>query len=90
MEPRSKPEMAVYEIKVLGELDRGWESVFGSLEHTLEFDGAGRPTTTLTGPVADQSELRGVLCQLWDLNLTLIFVRRIDTGEWSASTGRDK
>jgi len=32
--------------------------------------------TTLTGTVEDQSALRGILNQLWDLNLTLISVRR--------------
>jgi hypothetical protein len=35
------------------------------------------PTTTLVGPVVDQAALRGLLCRLWDLNLTLISVRRL-------------
>ena len=34
--------------------------------------------TTLTGAVADQSVLRGILNKIWDLNLTLISVNRID------------
>ena len=33
---------------------------------------------TLIGPVANQAALRGILCKLWDLNLTLISVRRIE------------
>ena len=34
--------------------------------------------TTLTGPVADQAALRGILTKVWDLNLTLISVTRIE------------
>ena len=32
------------------------------------------PTTLLTGPVADQAALRGLLNKIWDLNLSLISV----------------
>ena len=39
---------------------------------------AGRPTTVLTGLLADQAELRGVLNRIWDLNLAVISVNRID------------
>jgi hypothetical protein len=35
----------------------------------------------MTGAVADQTALRGLLCRLWDLNLTLDSVRRIDKEE---------
>jgi len=38
----------------------------------------GQPITTLTGPVADQAALRGILNKLWDLNLTLLGVNRMD------------
>jgi len=31
----------------------------------------------LTGPIADQAALRGLLSRLWDLNLTVIALRRI-------------
>jgi len=35
--------------------------------------------TILTGAVADQAALRGILSRIWDLNLTLISVNRVDT-----------
>jgi len=35
-------------------------------------------TTTLTGHVVDQAALRGILCHLWDLNLTILSVTIID------------
>lgn len=72
---RSSPQ-AIYEIRVQGELDSGWQQWFNGLDVTLS-SRTRSPSTILTGPVADQAALRGVLCKLWDLNLTLISVRRI-------------
>ena len=34
--------------------------------------------TTLTGPVADQAALHGMLARVRDLNLPLLLVRRLD------------
>jgi len=34
--------------------------------------------TILTGAVADQSALRGILNKLWDLNLILVSVNRLN------------
>jgi hypothetical protein len=70
----------IYEIQVQGELDPGWKLWFNGLDVTRTCAGEQPPTTTLTGPVADQAALRGLLCKLWDLNLTLIFVRRMEAG----------
>lgn len=69
---------AIYEIQVQGELDQGWETWFDGLAVTLTYASDQPPTTTLLGPVADQSALRGMLCKLWDLNLTLISARRME------------
>jgi hypothetical protein len=73
----------IYEIRVRGELDRNWQLWFDGLAVALTAAGGQPPTTTLTGPVADQAALRGILCRLWDLNLTLLSVRRVeaDAGE---------
>jgi hypothetical protein len=66
----------IYEIQVLGELDPSWEPYFSGL--AIASTEVGRvPVTTLTGPVADQPALRGLLCKLWDLNLTLFSIRRL-------------
>lgn len=69
---------AIYEIQVQGELDEGWQQWFGGLRVGSTHTSGQPPVTTLTGPVADQAALRGMLCKLWDLNLTLISVRRIE------------
>lgn len=73
---RSKPT-AHYQITVEGELDSGWAESFGGLTIGLEYLG-DHSVSTLTGPVTDQAALRGMLCKMWDLNLTLIRVRRIE------------
>jgi hypothetical protein len=71
-----------YEIQVQGELDRGWEEWFDGFSVSVQHASKQSRTTTFLGPVADQSALRGILGKLWDLNLTLISVRRIEKGEY--------
>jgi len=63
---------AVYQIKMQGRLDESWSGWFDGMTVASDSD-----TTTLTGAVADQSALRGILNKLWDLNLALISVTRI-------------
>ncbi|MBN1135251.1 MAG: hypothetical protein JXM73_01610 [Anaerolineae bacterium] len=74
-------QRAIYEIQVQGELDRGWKQWFDELAVVTTYTGERQPTTTLLGPVADQAALRGILCKLWDLNLTLIAVHRVTADE---------
>ncbi len=64
---------AIYRITVRGQFGEDWLPCFDGL--TATHDGA---TTTLTGPVADQAALRGLLCWLWNLNLTLLTVTRVE------------
>ena len=66
---------ATYQIKVEGKLDQSWSDWFSGLTITVE--GQGPASTTITGAV-DQSTLRGILTKIWDLNLTLISVTRLD------------
>ncbi len=66
----------VYQIKMQGRLDKSWSGWFSGMTITLDSD-----TTILTGAVADQSALRGILTKLWDLNLALISVAQIDMPE---------
>lgn len=66
------PEKSVYQIEVQGRLDERWSGCFSGMELTCRGD-----VTILTGPVADQSALRGILSKLWDLNLVLVSVIRL-------------
>ena len=58
----------IYQIKIKGHLDRRWTKWFGGLSITLEDNGE----TLLTGQVADQAALYGLLRKVRDLGLPLI------------------
>ena len=58
----------IYRIKVKGHLDRRWTEWFGGLTITLEDNGE----TLLTGQVADQAALHGLLRKVRDLGMPLI------------------
>ena len=63
----------IHEIRVQGRLDDRWADWLEGLTLTRENDG----TTTLTGPLADQAALHGVLNTIRDLNLPIVSVRRV-------------
>jgi hypothetical protein len=57
-----------YDIRVEGHLDDHWSDRLGGLALTRNADG----TTTLTGRLADQAQLYGVLSGLRDIGATLL------------------
>jgi hypothetical protein len=67
----------VYQIKVQGRLDKRGSDWFSGLAVEVESEVGNPPTTTLTG-VLDQAGLRGVLSKVWDLNLALVSVVRLE------------
>ena len=69
---------AIYQIRVEGRFDPSWSEWFSGLEIALEVDRDRGTVTDLTGPVADQAALRGILSRMWDLNLIVISVRRLE------------
>ena len=76
MKHHSDPDAPMhYRIQVFGRLDQSWSNWLDQM--TMGYDGG---VTTLTGPVADQAALRGILTRIWDMNLTLISVHRIAAG----------
>jgi len=65
---------AGYEIRVEGVLDQRWTAWFEDLEITSD-----RNQTVISGPVADQAALHGLLNRVCDLGLVLVSVRRLET-----------
>jgi hypothetical protein len=59
-----------YYITVAEHLDQSWSTWFDGLTITRNADG----TTTLAGPVRDQSALYGLIDRARDLGLTLVAV----------------
>jgi hypothetical protein len=70
-----------YQIRIKGHLGRQWTDWFGGLTMTLEENG----DTLLTGPVADQAALHGLLKKVRDLGTPLISVIRLKPGQADAS-----
>jgi len=72
-EDKKKDTTEIYEIKIQGHLDTKWSEWFYGMTITHESDG----TTTLYGPLPDQTVLHSVLDRIRDMNLQLISVKRI-------------
>ena len=68
----------LYQIKVQGKLNEQLSDWLSGLDICHNQVSAEVQFSTLTGPVADQAALRGILNKLWDLNLTLLAVARLD------------
>jgi len=67
--------MPVYEIRVKGHLDQRWSAWFDGMTITNEANG----DAIVSGPLVDQAALHSVLIKVYNLNLTLISVSRIET-----------
>jgi len=78
LQPSSAENGGVYEIKIRGFLDEHWKQWFEGMELGNMTNGeTGQECTLITGPVADQPALHGLLAKIRDLNLNLISVRKI-------------
>lgn len=63
----------VYQIRLKGHLNDQWTDWFGGLTVTLEESG----DTLLSGPVADQAALHGLLKKVRDLGMPLLSVTQV-------------
>jgi hypothetical protein len=63
-----------YQIRVQGHLDPQWADWFNGM--TIVYD--DHDETVLTGHLADQAALFGVLARVRDLGLTLLAVNRVE------------
>jgi hypothetical protein len=70
---QKKDTAEIYGIKIHGHLDTKWSEWFYGMTITHERDG----TTTLCGPLPDQTVLHSVLERIRDMNLELISVNHI-------------
>jgi hypothetical protein len=74
-------EAEIYQIKVAGGLDQTWSDWLGGMEIVTESGRQGTTITILTGRLADQATLRGILSRIWDLNLKVISVHPMEPPE---------
>lgn len=68
-----------YRVLILGQLDAKWAAWFGGMAIAPGPRRGGQTTTALTGPVADQAALHGILARIRDLNLTIVSVTWLDS-----------
>ena len=67
--------MTAYEIRVKGHLDQHWSAWFDGM--TVKNEASG--DTVISGPLVDQAALHSLLVKVFNLNLTLISVLRMET-----------
>ena len=66
--------MADYEIRVRGHLDQRWSEWFDGMTITNEENG----DAIISGPMVDQAALHSLLVKVFNLNLPLIAVSRVE------------
>jgi hypothetical protein len=66
-------EPVVYQIRIKDHLDSQWKDWFEGMTIATDDDG----TTLLSGTVADQSALYGLIRKIRDLGISLISVNRV-------------
>jgi hypothetical protein len=76
----------IYHIRVRGTLDSKWSDWFGGLTILPQPGGE----TLLTGQVADQAALHGLLARIRDMGLPLLSVKRLEIEEKEAFKHSDE
>jgi hypothetical protein len=76
----------VYEIRLKGHLKARWVKWFDGLAITLDENG----NTLLSGPVADQAALYGLLKKVRDLGLPLLSVNPVQINRTNSKKGEMK
>jgi hypothetical protein len=76
----------LFEIRIKGHLDAQWADWFEGLAITLEEDG----NTLLTGRVADQAALHGLLKKVRDLGMSLVSVNQVHPLEPTKQSYKEK
>ena len=66
-----------YRIKVSGRVKESWSEWFNGMKIVFEMDDEEMSVSTLTGLLADQSALFGVLNKIHNLGLKLLLVEQI-------------
>jgi hypothetical protein len=75
----------IYVIRVKGNLAHHWSSWFADMVIANETNGEA----VLTGPLADQAALHGVLAKVRDLGLPLLSVTTVASDAKESEEGRD-
>lgn len=69
-----------YRITVSGTVGNHWSSWLEGFRITHGTGSQGQMVTMVSGWIRDQSELRGLINRIWDLNLSVLSVVRLTEG----------
>lgn len=72
---------AIYHIRVVGRLEEDWSDYLGGLTIEVHTDGEQPAITCLTGSIADQAGLHGLLRRIRDLGLPLLMVECLHSAD---------
>ncbi len=75
---RKSSDSHFYQIKIAGEIRENWSDWLNGIQVSFPKGEDEPQVTVLTVKVADQAALRGLLCRLWDLNLTIFSIFRLE------------
>jgi hypothetical protein len=70
---------AQYQITVQGRIDPAMSDLLSGMTISSAAEEAGRNVTMLSGELCDQAALAGVLNMLYELHLTVLSVKRLDS-----------
>ena len=73
-------EPAVYRIRIQGILDKNWSDYYGGMMIEHEGDPQQSAMTILTGKLADQSALIGILNSVHDIGYPILSVEYLESG----------
>lgn len=65
-----------YQIIIEGSIDISWSDWFGGLQMDSWMIEDGSTITRLSGNLLDQAALRGLMNKIWDLNLTVLYLKQ--------------
>ena len=74
-------EPVMYRISIFGNLDKNWSDYCGGMTIEHVCDPKRYPMTMLTGRLADQSALIGVLNSLHDIGCPILSVECVEEGQ---------
>jgi hypothetical protein len=79
-------DRCTYQIRVRGQISERWAHWFEEMTIHVNPHAEVAATTVLSGPVADQAALLGLLQTLYTLGMPLLCVRRIEPGDAQGET----
>ena len=73
-----KTKESRYQVEIKEKLDESWAEWFNDCELEYRSDDRSNPSTLITVEIIDKAALHGLLTKIWNLNLTVLSVKRID------------